>query len=148
MGTISVVIPIRNGAEFLTRCLASLKASTTSALEYLVVDDGSSDHSCQIAQDWGATVFRMQGKTGPAAARNLAASHAKGEVLLFLDADVRIHTDGPKIRVLRLVDAMKTQSWSVPVKLQIKRSSLRCLLLLGIEPGERSGKGLGDAEFH
>jgi GT2 family glycosyltransferase len=88
-----VVIPVLNGAEYLARCLEALKYSQTPALEYIVVDDGSSDNSRAIAEACGAMLLRTQGRSGPAAARNLGALHAKGELLLFIDSDVRVRPD-------------------------------------------------------
>lgn len=91
--TISVVIPVLNGAESLKRCLEALKNSRTPALEHIVVDDGSSDNSREIAEAWGAVVLRTQGDAGPAAARNLGARRARGELLLFVDSDVCVRPD-------------------------------------------------------
>jgi len=52
----------------------------------IVVDDASADETANVANAAGATVLRAEGR-GPAAARNLGAQHASGEVLVFLDAD-------------------------------------------------------------
>lgn len=91
---ISVVIPVRDSAAHLTRCLAALAASIVGPLDVIVVDDGSTDGSSDVAQNGGALVVCVpDGPRGPAAARNLGARHAKGEILFFLDADVLVHSD-------------------------------------------------------
>jgi len=62
-------------------------------MECIVVDDGSSDHSADVAQQASVRVLKTGERRGPAAARNLGAAHARGEILLFLDADVCVHRD-------------------------------------------------------
>lgn len=57
------------------------------------MDDGSTDGSARIAEDLGAVTIRMERRAGPAAARNLGASRASGDVLVFFDADVCVHPD-------------------------------------------------------
>lgn len=89
----SVIIPVYNGAGFLPRCLGALRASTFSNFECLVVDDGSTDDSAAIATGMGMSVLRMDGRGGPARARNFGATHASGEILAFFDADVCVHPD-------------------------------------------------------
>jgi GT2 family glycosyltransferase len=92
--TISVVIPCFQSARHLKRCLDAVRASTITPLEVFVVDDGSTDDSIAIAGTLGAEVLRVPGgPRGPAAARNLGAARARGDVLLFLDADVAVRPD-------------------------------------------------------
>src|SRR5262245_14175194 len=91
--TISVIVPARNEAERIAGCLAALAACEPPPLEVLVVDDGSRDGTAAIARARGATVLELPRGLGPAAARNLAARMARGSLLLFTDADVRLHPD-------------------------------------------------------
>ena len=93
MLTLSIVIPVHDGAAVLPQCLEALKRSPDPAWECLVVEDGGSDGSFEIAQASGATVFRTPRNSGPATARNLGAAHATGDVLVFVDADVCVHAD-------------------------------------------------------
>ena len=86
---ISVVIPCRNGAEFLGEALDSVRAQTLAPLEVIVVDDRSSDASAEVARAHGATVLRTAEPGGTAVARNLGWRHARGELIAFLDADDR-----------------------------------------------------------
>jgi glycosyltransferase involved in cell wall biosynthesis len=92
--TLSVVIPVLNGAAHLRRCLAALSASTVTPLEVIVADDGSSDGSAAVAEVAGARVVRLtDGPHGPASARNRGAAEASGDVLCFIDADTAVHAD-------------------------------------------------------
>jgi glycosyltransferase involved in cell wall biosynthesis len=83
---ISVVIPAYNAERFLPRCLASVFAQTLAPYEVIVVDDGSTDGTAQIAEELGATVVR-RANGGAAAARNTGVRHATGEWIAMLDAD-------------------------------------------------------------
>jgi hypothetical protein len=85
---ISVVIPVRNGAAHLRRCLSSIKANLQPAdrVEIVVVDNGSSDGSAEIARGCGARVISLPDlKVG--ACRNAGAAAAGGGILAFIDAD-------------------------------------------------------------
>lgn len=91
---ISVIVPVYNGGKFLEKCLDALFASDYSAFEVVVVDDGSTDESAEISREKGATVISTpRRRAGPAAARNLAAEKVRGEILLFVDADVVVKPD-------------------------------------------------------
>src|SRR5690349_757764 len=90
---VSVVIPVYNGASDLDRCLTELNASLDRPSECIVVDDGSTDNSVQVARKYGATVLSTGGRFGPAKARNIGAKAATGSILLFLDADVVVKPD-------------------------------------------------------
>ncbi len=93
MLTISVVIPVFDGAAFLAQCLRALNSSTIPVFECIVVDDYSSDQSAAIAEAAGAVVLRTARKAGPAVARNHGAARASGDVLLFVDSDVCVHSE-------------------------------------------------------
>ena len=93
MPTFSLIIPVFNGGEHLARCLRAIGRSQAPVLECIVVDDGSSDDSAEVAAAAGALVLNVRGRKGPASARNLGAAVARGEVLLFVDADVCVHRD-------------------------------------------------------
>ena len=87
---ISIIIPVYNAAETLGQCLDAVNNSTCRDFECLVADDGSWDESSDIAAGKGARVIPIAERQGPASARNVAAASACGEILLFIDADVRI----------------------------------------------------------
>jgi glycosyltransferase involved in cell wall biosynthesis len=88
--SLSVIIPVHNGGGKFRRCLASLKESTSQAVEIIVVADGDTDGSYELAKRFGARVFRLPSPRGPGRARNFGASRAQGEVLFFIDADVMV----------------------------------------------------------
>jgi glycosyltransferase involved in cell wall biosynthesis len=86
--TISVIIPVFNSARYLRQSLEHLRRSLFTDYECIVVDDGSTDTSAQVAAEYGATVLHTDRRRGPAYARNLGARAAQGEILFFIDADV------------------------------------------------------------
>jgi glycosyltransferase involved in cell wall biosynthesis len=90
---ISIVIPVHNGAAYLEACLKAVRSLRPQPLECIVVDDGSTDGSAQVARAAGATVISTPGRRGPAFARNRGAAAARGEILLFVDADVVVPPD-------------------------------------------------------
>ncbi|AMV37099.1 glycosyltransferase family 2 protein [Planctomyces sp. SH-PL62] len=91
--SLSVVVPVHNGGVDFERCLLRLRGSTWTDFELLVVDDGSTDDSGLLARRHGAVVLRHDRPLGPAAARNLGAEQATGDLIFFLDADVAVHSD-------------------------------------------------------
>jgi len=91
---VSVVIPVHNGGENLRLCLEALAQSTRPPDELIVLDDASTDGSGELAQTFGARVLRLPGPPrGAAVPRNRGAAVASGDLLVFLDADVAVHTD-------------------------------------------------------
>jgi glycosyltransferase involved in cell wall biosynthesis len=83
---ISVIVPAYNAADTLPACLRALQQQTCMPDEIIVVDDGSTDETAQIAEANGARVLR-QSHQGPAVARNLGLRQAQGDIVLFTDAD-------------------------------------------------------------
>jgi glycosyltransferase involved in cell wall biosynthesis len=88
---VSVIVPVYNGAKSLDACLTALSAQRkpmvgVDGCEVIVVDDGSVDGSAEIAAQHGVTVIR-QNHAGVAVARNRGAQQARGQLLLFTDAD-------------------------------------------------------------
>ena len=82
-----------NSAGTLKECLNRLFRSGLPNAECIVVDDGSTDESADVARSFGATVISTPGRRGPAAARNLGAARSVGDILFFLDADVCVKID-------------------------------------------------------
>ncbi len=99
---ISIIVPAHNVEQYLPACLDSILAQTFSSYEVLIVDDGSTDATGTIArwyrEHWSrdhrrSCVFRHISRTwaGTAAARNHGMDIARGEYLMFLDADDTLH---------------------------------------------------------
>ena len=89
-GLVSVIIPTYNSAEFIEPCLQTVFSQTYSFWEIIVVDDGSVDNTRQVLAPYirdGKIKYLFQQNRGPAAARNLALRHARGEYIAFLDSD-------------------------------------------------------------
>ena len=94
---VSIIIPARNEAKTLPGLLADLQQQTSKPLEIICVNDASTDATERIAREYGATVIqaaqRPSGWLGKPWACQCGAQAAKGEHLLFLDADVRFAPD-------------------------------------------------------
>ncbi len=85
---VSAIVPVRDGARFLPDALASIQAQNYSALEIIVVDDGSRDDIEEVLRRLPAAIrYMRQEPSGPAAARNRGILAAKGELIAFLDVD-------------------------------------------------------------
>lgn len=94
--TLSIVIPVHNGGESFRRCLTSLECFAAVATEIIIVVDGGTDASYELAQSFSQTVNAQVIKVpqgGPARARNLGAYAAHGDLLFFIDADVMLASD-------------------------------------------------------
>ena len=85
---ISIIVPAYNNSQDLLECLSALTASSTPNSEIIVVDDASTDDTHLIATRTGVRVIRLTENSGPASARNHGARHAKGKILIFVDADI------------------------------------------------------------
>jgi GT2 family glycosyltransferase len=86
---VSVVIPTYNGSKRLPECLKALMAQDyNGTVEVIVVDDGSTDGTAELVEkEFPHVVLMKQRNQGPAAARNVGARMAQGELLLFTDDD-------------------------------------------------------------
>ncbi|MFB9330738.1 glycosyltransferase [Paenibacillus aurantiacus] len=87
---LSIIIPARNEAGRISPLLRSLQMQRYHSFEVLVVDDHSTDQTAMIARSFGAKVLRnetVESGSGKSAACWIGAQHAKGQWLLFLDAD-------------------------------------------------------------
>lgn len=94
---VSVIIPVYNAERFLCRCIDSIRAQDFRDLEIILVDDGSSDGSPKIAQDYTfqdeRIVFLKQENLGVSVARNRGLDVARGEFVAFVDADDHVTQD-------------------------------------------------------
>ena len=100
---VSVVLPCLNEVEALEKLLPRIRELLPEA-EILVVDDGSSDGSGEMAKGHGARVVRHPRPLGNGAAVKSGARHASGEILVFMDADGQ-HAPQDIPRLLKRLDA-------------------------------------------
>lgn len=98
---ITCVIPVFNGERYLAETLDSVLAQSHRPLEVIVVDDGSTDRSADIARAYPVTLLQ-QPNAGHGAARNFGISAATGAFLSFVDADDLWHPDKLSRQLARL----------------------------------------------
>ena len=88
---VSVVMPVYNADRHLRQCLDSVVCQTLQDIEIICIDDGSTDNSLEILEEYARKDRRIriirQSNMGAAAARNNGLQHAKGEYLSILDCD-------------------------------------------------------------
>ncbi|PJJ79452.1 glycosyltransferase family A protein [Mucilaginibacter auburnensis] len=92
---ISVIIPVYNAALYLQECIESVIAQTWPNLEIIIIDDGSTDESLSVAQQYQHKQINVitQPNGGACKARNRGLKEAKGEYIQFLDADDILSAD-------------------------------------------------------
>ncbi len=102
---VSVIVPVYNGAKFLSEAVASIRRQNYHPLEIIIVDDGSTDETAELVTGLGKDIrYAYQRNSGPAAARNKGLDMARGEIIAFLDVDDLWPPDKLRIQVARLVN--------------------------------------------
>jgi glycosyltransferase involved in cell wall biosynthesis len=96
---VSVIVPVWNGAPFLAQCLESLIAQDHPAVEIVVVDDGSSDDSAEIAEGFGGVRVLRRPHDGLGATRNAGIRESTGTLIGFCDADDRWYPTKARVQV-------------------------------------------------
>ena len=87
---VSVIVPVYNGGDDFRKCLESITCAEPPPGEVIVVADGESDGSWRTAGDMGVQVVNLPSTAGPARARNRGAAAARGNILMFVDADITV----------------------------------------------------------
>ena len=91
MPQFSIIIPVYNAGTDLDRCLLSLVNQSFEDFEILLIDDGSTDNSLQIAKEWSKKDTRIrvfhQKNLGASSARNVGLEHAVGQYIQLVDSD-------------------------------------------------------------
>ena len=88
---VSVIVPVYNVEQYLSDCLESICRQTLKGIEIIVVNDGSTDNSMRIIEDFAARDSRIQYHVQPnqglSVARNQAMRYATGKYIYFMDSD-------------------------------------------------------------
>jgi glycosyltransferase involved in cell wall biosynthesis len=87
---VSAIITAHNEGEEVLRTIESVEANTSAPVEFIVVDDGSTDGCCDHLRRERISVIRHESRVGVAFSRNAGAAAARGDVLLFLDGHQRV----------------------------------------------------------
>ena len=99
---VSCIVPVFNGERYIAESLQSILDQTYRPLEIIVADDGSTDSTSAVVATYGTRVrYLRQSNSGPAAARNLGVSVAKGDFIAFLDADDLWHPEKLECQIAR-----------------------------------------------
>src|SRR4051812_7319537 len=101
---VSVVIPAFNAERFLGEALASVSAQTYAPVETIVVDDGSSDGTAEVARAHPEVALIEQENSGPAAARNRGFAASRGEFIAFHDSDDLMTPDKLAVQVSHMLE--------------------------------------------
>ena len=105
---LSVIVPIYNVEKYLDKCLASLVNQTMKEIEIICVNDGSTDHSQDIVEEYqkkfpGKIIGLMKKNGGLADARNYGLAHANGDYVAFIDSDDWVEADMFKVMYQQVV---------------------------------------------
>ena len=83
---ISIIIPVKNGSNYMEEAITEIKQQNMNT-EIIVVDDGSTDNTSEIAKNYGCIVIKNTTSQGPVAAKNQALKIANGDYIMFHDHD-------------------------------------------------------------
>lgn len=105
---VSVLIPCHNKGEYISRCINSIIGQTHRNIQIVVIDDGSDDDSIstikRLALEDSRIEYYCQNCRGVADARNTALKYARGEAIMFVDADDWIEPNTIEILLHHIVD--------------------------------------------
>lgn len=100
---VSIVIPVFNGEGFLQETVRSVTSQLFEDFELLIINDGSTDRTAEIARDLesndGRILYHEKPNSGVSASRNFGLEKARGEFVVFLDADDLLSPDFLQLRV-------------------------------------------------
>ena len=98
--SISCIVPVHNGEAYIAEAIGSALRQSHQLLEVVVVDDGSTDSSADIARSFGERVVLLsQENSGVSVARNNGVAISRGDLICFLDADDLMHPDRVKLQM-------------------------------------------------
>lgn len=95
MVKVSVIVPIYNSEKYLKKCIDSLVSQTLSDMEFILINDGSTDSSDSIINSYNDSRIKYfkRSNHGIGATRNFGIDHASGEFIGFLDSDDYVEPD-------------------------------------------------------
>lgn len=122
--TVSVIIPVFNGSSTLAAAIESVRRQTYPDHEIIVVDDGSTDGTAEIAKAFSDVRYIRQENRGVGAARNRGVAEARGQYVAFLDADdlwlrKKLEIQLEILRVEPGIDAVQCSAYLVDERLRV-----------------------------
>lgn len=90
---VSVIIPVYNGEKYIKQCLENVISQSEKGIEVIVIDDGSTDRTVEIARTYPVKIIEHDVNRGLAASRNTGMDAAQGEYIHFLDVDDGVNED-------------------------------------------------------
>lgn len=104
---ISIIVPVYNSSRYLYKCIQSILEQTYEDFELLLIDDGSTDNSREICEEFSCKDSRIKvlckKNGGVSSARNLGLDSAQGDLITFVDSDDWVHPDFLRKRYDRLI---------------------------------------------
>lgn len=105
---ISVIIPVYNAEKYINQCVESIRKQSYRNIEIILVDDGSTDESSRLCdelagKDKRIVVFHKDNE-GPAIARNLGITSAKGDYIMFVDSDDYLYSTTNIEKIVERID--------------------------------------------
>lgn len=113
MADISIIVPVYNAEKYLEKCLDSLKKQTKKEIEWIIINDGSTDHSEEIikkVKDKRLKYFKNKNQ-GIGKTRNFGIEKATGEYIMFLDSDDTLAKDA----VEKMYEKVKNEDLDVAI---------------------------------
>jgi len=101
---VSVIIPTYNEEDNVYKCIETMLNQNYSNFELIIVDDGSTDKTVEIVRSFKKVKLLKQNHKGPGIARNLGTKHSKGEILIFVDADMEFPKNYIKNSIKKILD--------------------------------------------
>lgn len=105
MDLISVVVPVYNGQRYVETCLGALLKQTYKNLEIIVINDGSTDDSAALVQEFPVKLINLEKNSGLSVARNTGMDAATGKFIHFMDVDDVVNPDYYQLMHAAICDA-------------------------------------------
>lgn len=132
---VSVIVPVYNSSRYLHRCIDSILYQSFNDFEVLLVDDGSTDNSGEICDEYAAKDSRVRvfhkENGGVSSARNVGLDNAVGEWVTFIDSDDWIDQDFGSI-----IKCLRDESVIVDIIISYPKSYTKCSLIMPDEQYE------------